>query len=87
MVRRVSNQRCECFNVVFVRVGKAQSKLHGLQAPLAHRVIPVIIWNHDCAAAQELYVGAALRSFKARRLISAAADKRGEVGELLAVFA
>lgn len=63
-----------------------QRELVGLARELAGKGIPVAISNHDCAAARELYTGAHIKSFSARRSISAAAGSRGNVGELLAVF-
>lgn len=53
---------------------------------LAASGIPVAISNHDCIAARELYAGAEIHTFYARRSISAAAERRGDVAEILAVF-
>lgn len=63
-----------------------QRELAILARELAARGIPVAVSNHDCAAAREMYCGAEIYSFDARRSISAAGDKRGQVGELLAIF-
>lgn len=48
--------------------------------------IPVAISNHDCVTARELYAGAELHTFHARRSISGVAERRGDVAEILAVF-
>ncbi|RQS56874.1 Dam family site-specific DNA-(adenine-N6)-methyltransferase [Burkholderia sp. Bp8963] len=53
---------------------------------LAGRGIPVVVSNHDCQAARELYEGAEIHTFSARRSISASGEGRGNVGELIAVF-
>ncbi|MFL9900027.1 Dam family site-specific DNA-(adenine-N6)-methyltransferase [Paraburkholderia fungorum] len=63
-----------------------QRELANLARELAGRGVPVEISNHDCAAARELYAGADITGFPARRSISAAAKSRGNVGELVAVF-
>jgi DNA adenine methylase len=63
-----------------------QRELADLARQLAAREICVAISNHDCAQARQLYTGATIHAFAARRSISAAAGARGEVGELLAVF-
>ncbi|MGF6505877.1 DNA adenine methylase [Paraburkholderia sp. 32] len=48
--------------------------------------IPVAISNHDCAAARELYAGAEVHVFYARRSVSSTAAQRGEVAEILAIY-
>lgn len=48
--------------------------------------IPVAISNHDCAAARELYAGAKIHTFYARRSISGIAEGRGDVAEILAIY-
>ncbi len=53
---------------------------------LAASGIPVAISNHDCIAARELYADADIHTFYARRSISAAAERRGDVAEILAIF-
>lgn len=53
---------------------------------LAASGIPVAISNHDCIAARELYAGADIHTFYARRSISGVAARRGDVAEILAVF-
>jgi DNA adenine methylase len=53
---------------------------------LASRGIPVVVSNHDCVAARDLYAGAELHAFTARRSVSAAGDRRGHALEILAVF-
>ncbi|MFM0172133.1 DNA adenine methylase [Paraburkholderia sediminicola] len=63
-----------------------QQELANLARQLAGQGISVAISNHDCAHARELYEGASISTFSARRSISAAAGSRGEVSELLAVF-
>ncbi|WP_166678981.1 Dam family site-specific DNA-(adenine-N6)-methyltransferase [Paraburkholderia sp. BL6665CI2N2] len=63
-----------------------QEELASIAKRLVARGVTVLISNHDCEKARQLYVGAEIFSFTARRSVSAAADKRGEVGELLAVF-
>ncbi|WP_341317464.1 Dam family site-specific DNA-(adenine-N6)-methyltransferase [Paraburkholderia sp. IMGN_8] len=63
-----------------------QGELAELSRELAARGVPVVISNHDCRAARELYAGAEIITFPARRSISAATGSRGNVGELLAIF-
>jgi DNA adenine methylase len=63
-----------------------QSELADLARELAGRGVPVVISNHDCSVARDLYAGAEIATFSARRSISATADSRGHVGEILAVF-
>ncbi|WP_233886329.1 DNA adenine methylase [Paraburkholderia flagellata] len=53
---------------------------------LAASGIPVAISNHDCTIGRELYVGADIHTLSARRSISGAAERRGDVAEILAVF-
>jgi DNA adenine methylase len=48
--------------------------------------IPVAISNHDCVAARELYADADVHTFYARRSISSAAERRGDVAEILAIY-
>ncbi|MFB9121877.1 DNA adenine methylase [Paraburkholderia dipogonis] len=50
-----------------------QRELADLARELAQRGIPVAISNHDCVAAYELYEGANILTFPARRSVSAAA--------------
>lgn len=64
-----------------------QRQLANLAREVASKGIPVVISNHDCATARELYSGAEIRSLSARRSISAAGHGRENVGELLAIFA
>lgn len=65
-----------------------QVRLANLAQKLAARGIPVIISNHDTLMTRALYegLGAGLHGFKVRRTISCNAQRRGRVGELLAVF-
>lgn len=63
-----------------------QRELADLARELAGRGIPVAISNHDCSVAHDLYAGAEILTFSARRSVSAAVDSRGHVGELLAIF-
>lgn len=63
-----------------------QEELATLARELARAGIPVVISNHDTAVARELYDGAKIFTFSARRSISADGARRGEVRELLAVF-
>ncbi|MFM0553582.1 Dam family site-specific DNA-(adenine-N6)-methyltransferase [Paraburkholderia sediminicola] len=63
-----------------------QCELADLARGLAGRDIPVVVSNHDCMTARELYAGADIVTFNARRSVSAAAGSRGSVGEILAVF-
>ena len=53
---------------------------------LAASGIPVAISNHDCVFARELYTGADIHTLSARRSISGAAERRGDVAEILAIF-
>jgi len=55
---------------------------------LAKRGIPVIISNHDTDNTRNLYhdAGATTEGFQVRRTISCNANKRKEIGEILAVF-
>ncbi|REG49552.1 DNA adenine methylase Dam [Paraburkholderia sp. BL6669N2] len=63
-----------------------QQELAQLARELASRGVAVAISNHDCEFARELYAGAEIHSYSARRSVSADVDKRGNVGELLAIF-
>ncbi|MFL9898035.1 Dam family site-specific DNA-(adenine-N6)-methyltransferase [Paraburkholderia fungorum] len=63
-----------------------QQELAELARELRGAGVPVVISNHDCSAARELYAGAKIFTFAARRSISADGTRRGDVGELLAVF-
>ncbi|WP_429345318.1 DNA adenine methylase [Paraburkholderia sp. GAS42] len=63
-----------------------QEELASTAKRLVGRGVTVLVSNHDCEKARQLYAGAKIFSFTARRSVSAAVDKRGEVGELLAVF-
>lgn len=62
-----------------------QSELADLARKLAAKGTPVIILNHDCATAREFYAGTTISFSKDGRSISAAADKRGDIGEVLAI--
>jgi len=59
-----------------------------LAEELAGRGVRVVISNHDTKPVRELYqhAGASIKRFQVRRNISCNAGKRGNVGELLAVF-
>lgn len=63
-----------------------QLELAQLARELAGQGIPVAISNHDCEFSRQLYAGAEIHTYSARRSVSAASDKRGDVGELLAIF-
>jgi DNA adenine methylase len=63
-----------------------QQELARLAKELALRGVPVAVSNHDCRAARELYTGAEIHAFSARRSISGTSVRRGAVGELLAIF-
>ncbi|WP_207005062.1 DNA adenine methylase [Trinickia mobilis] len=64
-----------------------QRQLADLANDLAAYGVPVVISNHDCSTARELYAGAAeIHPYSARRSVSAARDKRGAVAEIVAVF-
>ncbi len=52
----------------------------------AARGITVLISNHDTAFTRKLYLGADMKSFSVRRLISCSGSNRVPVRELLAVF-
>ncbi|BEU23239.1 DNA adenine methylase [Paraburkholderia sp. 22B1P] len=64
-----------------------QQELAAMARALAARGIPVLISNHDCELARNLYEGAELFQFEAQRSISAKASQRGTALELLACFA
>jgi DNA adenine methylase len=61
-------------------------ELAQLARTLAHSGVPVVISNHDCEAARELYAGSEIHTLSANRSISAASERRGSVDELLAIF-
>lgn len=65
-----------------------QQLLAQTAAELAGRGARVVISNHDTKQVRDLYrqAGARLKRFQVRRNISCNANKRGKVGELLAVF-
>lgn len=63
-----------------------QRELADLATTLSRRGIPVLISNHDCELAHQLYREANLVFFDARRSVSANSSRRGNVRELLAVF-
>ncbi|MFM0557605.1 Dam family site-specific DNA-(adenine-N6)-methyltransferase, partial [Paraburkholderia sediminicola] len=65
---------------------RRHQELAQLAKELSLRGVPVVISNHDCAAARELYSGAEIHTFGAHRSVSAAAERRGPVDELLAIF-
>lgn len=67
---------------------KDQQLLAQTAAELAVRGARVVISNHDTRVVRDLYrqAGARIKRFQVRRNISCNADKRGMVGELLAVF-
>ncbi len=52
----------------------------------AHRGVPVLISNHATPEIEEAYAGARIEHFQVQRYISADADNRNSVGELLALF-
>ncbi|TDY22114.1 DNA adenine methylase Dam [Paraburkholderia sp. BL6665CI2N2] len=54
-----------------------QLELVSVAKQLAARGVPVLISNHDCVAARQIYADAKIITFTAHRSISAAADKRG----------
>lgn len=53
----------------------------------SQRGIPILISNHDTAFTRDIYAGAKIRTFDARRSISCDASSRVPVTELLAFFA
>lgn len=65
-----------------------QQLLAQTAAELAGRGARVVISNHDTKQVRDLYrqAGASLKRFQVRRNISCNANKRGKVGELLAIF-
>jgi DNA adenine methylase len=63
-----------------------QQELANIAKELAMEGIPVVISNHECEAARDLYAGASIFTYSARRSVSATGDVRGDVKELLAVF-
>ena len=63
-----------------------QMQLASLARELAAQGVPVVISNHDCCAARELYAGAEIYTYSARRSISGAGERRGSVDEMLAIF-
>lgn len=65
-----------------------QVRLADTARELAYNRVQVVISNHDTGQIRNLYTerNARLCSFKVRRNISSDGNKRGEVGELLAVF-
>lgn len=65
-----------------------QVRLANLAQKLAQRGVRVVVSNHDTIITRALYegLGAETSGFKVRRTISCNAQRRGRVGELLAVF-
>ncbi|CAN7673528.1 Dam family site-specific DNA-(adenine-N6)-methyltransferase [Caballeronia sp. LjRoot34] len=63
-----------------------QLELASISRELARKGVPVAISNHDCQTAREIYAGAEIFTFDARRSVSAASEKRGAARELLAIF-
>lgn len=63
-----------------------QQELATMARVLASRGIPVLISNHDCEDARNLYDGAEIFQFDVRRSVSADATRRGTAAEVLALF-
>lgn len=53
----------------------------------SQRGVPILISNHDTAFTRDIYAGARMSKFEARRSISCDASSRTPVAELLAFFA
>ncbi|MEI6001995.1 Dam family site-specific DNA-(adenine-N6)-methyltransferase [Paraburkholderia bengalensis] len=63
-----------------------QKELAALASDLSARGIPVVISNHDCEVARQIYKKARLITLEARRSVSADSNGRSSVRELLAIF-
>ena len=64
-----------------------QRQLAEIARDCRQRDIPVLISNHNTSFTLEVYNDAKLEHFKVRRYISCNGNKRGQAGELLALFA